>query len=271
MSGADPNPTTPKSEALPPRFPYPQRVSRNLSDDFDEDDPAKGSLDLEKGGRGVGTGASTSYDGGMEFDDDPYGDGPQTTGGALELDLPRGSATALRTSRRPTPELPGLGPAPSRPERGPPPAGQPSPASSARPTASGLPSSGSSIRPGGTQDHGTAPGSRSGAHAASSSSISLPPPRRTAAAVIAKYPETPQHPWQTPKYAAQVLLRQFELRNQLESLRRRRSPDVPLYEAALRFYDAKAFRLGMALNGAIVLTAMFLFFLPVILRFARAD
>ena len=68
-----------------------------------------------------------------------------------------------------------------------------------------------------------------------------------------------------------VLLRQLELRSELESLRRRRSPDVPLYESALRAYDAKTFRLGIAIGGAILAVATFIFFLPVILRFMRAD
>ena len=46
---------------------------------------------------------------------------------------------------------------------------------------------------------------------------------------------------------------------------------MPLYEAALRSYDVKTFRLGMALNCAFFATATFIFFLPVILRFMRAD
>ena len=70
-------------------------------------------------------------------------------------------------------------------------------------------------------------------------------------------------------YAIRVVMRQFELRTDLESLRRRRSPDVPLYEAALRAYDVKTFRLGMAINFAALTVATFIFFLPVILRFMR--
>ena len=72
-------------------------------------------------------------------------------------------------------------------------------------------------------------------------------------------------------YAVRVVLRQLELRTDLESLRRRRSPDVPLYEAALRAYDKKTFRLGMAINVAALTVATFIFFLPVIIRFMRAD
>ena len=110
----------------------------------------------------------------------------------------------------------------------------------------------------------------SGAHAPALHE-QLPPARPTAASVIAKYPAPPPKPLQAPKYAVQILVRQFELRNQLESLRRRRSPDVPLYEAALRSYDVKTFRLGMAINCALLATATLIFFLPVILRFVRAD
>lgn len=70
-------------------------------------------------------------------------------------------------------------------------------------------------------------------------------------------------------YAVRVALRQIELRTDLESLRRRRSPDVPLYEAALEAYEPKTFRLGMAMSCAALTLATFIFFLPVILRFAR--
>jgi hypothetical protein len=66
-----------------------------------------------------------------------------------------------------------------------------------------------------------------------------------------------------------VVLRQLELRTDLESLRRRRSPDVPLYEAALKAYEPKTFRLGMAINCAALALATFIFFLRVIIRFVR--
>ena len=98
-----------------------------------------------------------------------------------------------------------------------------------------------------------------------------PPAKPTAAAVIAKYPFPPTKIGQAPMYAVRVILRQLELRTDLESLRRRRSPDVPLYEAALKAYDAKTFRLGMAINCAALAVATLIFFLPVIIRFIRAD
>src|SRR5690606_30515441 len=82
-----------------------------------------------------------------------------------------------------------------------------------------------------------------------------------AAAVVAKYPPPPQAIWQAPIYACKVLYRQLELRQDLESLRRRRSPDVPLYEAALRAHDPKAYSLGLAITCAGLALASFVFFL----------
>jgi hypothetical protein len=92
-----------------------------------------------------------------------------------------------------------------------------------------------------------------------------------AALSIARYPRAPERLWATPKYAWLVVLRQVELRRDLAALRHRRSPDVPLYEAALVAYNRRAFRRGALLGGALVLAAAVLFFMPVILRFARAD
>ncbi|MDB5217100.1 MAG: hypothetical protein JWO86_5027 [Myxococcaceae bacterium] len=116
------------------------------------------------------------------------------------------------------------------------------------------------------------PSSERGPHSAPMAQMApLPPPKPTAAAVIAKYPDAPSKITQAPMYAVRVVLRQLELRTDLESLRRRRSPDVPLYEAALRAYDTKTFRLGMAINCAALVVATFIFFLPVMIRFIRAD
>jgi hypothetical protein len=98
-----------------------------------------------------------------------------------------------------------------------------------------------------------------------------PPAPPSAAAVIAKYPAPPAKVIHAPMYAVRVFMRQLELRTNLDSLRRRRSPDVPLYEAALKAYDAKTFRLGVAINCAVFTVATVIFFLPVILRFVRAD
>jgi hypothetical protein len=96
-----------------------------------------------------------------------------------------------------------------------------------------------------------------------------PPPPPDPAAMIARYPAPPSKVWESPAYAVKVLLRQLELRQDLESLRKRRSPDVPLYERALRAYHPKTFTLGIALLCAGLTVATFVFFLPVILRFVR--
>ena len=256
-------------------------MSGTLGDDWDEDDSLPGgggSLDLERGGAHAGPigGAASSYDSdGMDFDDDPFGDG--SSSGPLELDLPHGSAAAVRNSAMapgpaPSPGMRSGAPAgPAVPDLsfGPPPvrsSGQhgavsvpraaPIPALEAPPAT---PSSSQSVQPAGQQP------------AAAPPSASVLPARPTAAAVIAKYPDPPQEIWRAPKYAIKVVLRQLELRSELESLRRRRSPDVPLYESALRAYEPKTFRLGFALNVGALTLATFIFFLPVILRFLRAD
>ena len=51
---------------------------------------------------------------------------------------------------------------------------------------------------------------------------------------------------------------------------RRRSPDVALYERALEVYEPRAFVIGLAISVVLLVGATFVFFLPVILRFARA-
>jgi hypothetical protein len=294
-------------------------LSRTLNDDFDEDDLPSGSLDLEKGGGQVGTGAASSYSGGdgIDFDDELYGDAAGG-GGALELDLPnqqQGASTSHGAA-------PG---APSRAPSGPmdvPDLALSAPGAQAKSSSRGMPhappaarSSGSlpAVRTSGmhpaagqssqhpappppassgralqTMHAPDAPPSEGGHHgfappAPSSSrgvedpsgpqsSLQPPPPAKpTAAAVIAKYPSPPTKVGQAPMYAVRVILRQLELRTDLESLRRRRSPDVALYEAALRAYDKKTFRLGIAINCAALAIATFIFFLPVIIRFVRAD
>ncbi len=102
-------------------------------------------------------------------------------------------------------------------------------------------------------------------------SLGVPSGRPSGASVIARYPAPPTASWGAPAYAVRVLLRRYELRSELELLRRRRSPDVSLYEAALEAHDAKAYRNGLAIAAALLALATVLLFLPVILRFARAD
>jgi hypothetical protein len=87
--------------------------------------------------------------------------------------------------------------------------------------------------------------------------------------MIARYPMPPPEVWGAPKYALKVLWRQLELRQDLASLRKKRSPDVALYERALKTHDAKTFAVGLAITCAGFVIASFIFFLPVIIRFLR--
>lgn len=88
--------------------------------------------------------------------------------------------------------------------------------------------------------------------------------------IVARYPEVPAKTWEAPLYFGRVVLRQFELRQDLGSLRRRRSPDVPLYEAALKAYDGRTYTLGLVITCAIVAVMTLLVFFPVIMRFLHA-
>lgn len=87
--------------------------------------------------------------------------------------------------------------------------------------------------------------------------------------MIARYPLPPAKLWEAPIYAMKVIWRQMELRQDLASLRKKRSPDVALYERALKTHDPRTFALGLAITCATLAIASFVFFLPVILRFMR--
>ena len=281
-------------------------MSRTLNDDFDDDDLPGGPIDLEKGSQ-VGSGAATSYGGdGMDFDDDPFGDGAGA-GAALELDMPGGGPShkpppTLSKAPLPPPPHPQAG-GPAVPDLAfdggrPPSSRDPQRTSGAHALAAPPPSSSRSIpspqSSGSLGDQARTSGAHqahtSGAHQADaprpSSSGQFPQapgsdPRIAAAqtgpappnhaAIIGKYPAPPQKIWQAPVYSVKVILRQFEIRSDLESLRRRRSPDVPLYERALASYDGKSFMLGLAINIAVFTIATFIFFLPVFIRFLRND
>jgi hypothetical protein len=271
-------------------------VSRTLSDDFEDEDSPGGSLDLDTGSstNHAGAAGQSSYDaGGIDFDDEFGDDGPK---GDLQLDLPEDSPAALR-SKGPPPSSPSLKPhggmsAPPQsggaggvPSRAPapvlsqqPPASRPSGGFAAGGASSheAAPPSSRSMPAGSESGHGPASGhgpSAGGAPAAAVQSLAPagPPAPPSAAAVIAKYPAPPAKVIHAPMYAVRVVMRQLELRTDLDSLRRRRSPDVPLYEAALKAYDARTFRLGVVINCALFTVATVIFFLPVILRFVRAD
>jgi hypothetical protein len=254
---------------------------RTLSTDFDDDD--HGELSLESGGRAGDAAASHAampYESGkgVTLDDDLFGDDNES--GPLELDVP---------DKPPSPSVPDL----SLPAGAPPgssrkpaaPGSDPrigSPAASAATSSSRLPAA----APVGPPSSGRlpaapppAPSSSSGRFAVSPDSspdvtAPEPPPPPSAAdqaaVKIANYPPAPQKVWQAPKYALQVLYRQFELKQDLESLRRKRSPDVGLYERAIRAHDPKMLRTGLAITGLALFFATVLFFMPVIKRFAFA-
>ena len=207
---------------------------RNLSTDFDDDDD--GVPDLARGSSVGGHGEShvSSYEGSnTTFDDDLMDDAP--TGGALELDMP-----PMPTAPA-APELAAPEPHAHAPLQGQPPPVEPK--------------------------HVPPP-----AESAPRQQPPPPPPKPDAAAIIARYPDPPEPNkiWLMPIYACKVVVRQFELRMNLTSLRRRRSPDVGLYERALKVYEPRSFFIGLAITGVLFALASFVFFLPVILRFARA-
>jgi hypothetical protein len=200
-----------------------------------------GGLDLSRGGSVADAGGPSAYAGGnVSLDDDPFAD--EVPAGSLELDLPP-STHAAKSSRS----------MPTAPE--PPPDQEIVPPSVSKHRAAGAPKAEAPI------DAQPAPAPA----AASPGAARSPDP----ALLIAQYPEAPNKVWEAPRYAMAVLWRQYELRQDLASLRKRRSPDVPLYERALTVHDKKTFSLGLVIALAGFAVASFLFFLPVILRLLR--
>lgn len=209
---------------------------RTLNTDFDDDDHGELSLEAGSSVGAAATHAGMPYESGkgVTLDDDLFGDGDAS--GPLELDVP-----AKPPSVRDLPAAP-VAPAPAPPP--------PAPSSGRMPAVPSSPDL--------------------GAAAAPAPAPPPPKPQDQAALRIANYPPVPEKVWEAPRYAVRVLLRQVELRQDLESLRRKRSPDVGLYERALTAHDARMYRLGLAITGAAVFVAMILFFMPVIKRFAFA-
>lgn len=194
-------------------------------------------------------------------DDDPFAeDGPA---GLLELDLPP-SHTA-QSSR----SMPAAAPPPDREV-------VPPSFAASRPAVSQAPGSLSTraappIGPTSASLRSAPAVSQTPAGSTPPSSVAAPAPRSAdPAEMIARYPSAPAKITQAPAYAVRVFLRQLELRQDLASLRKRRSPDVGLYERALAVHDKKTFAIGMAMVVSAVAVATLLFFLPVILRFANA-
>jgi hypothetical protein len=252
---------------------------RTLDTDF-FDEPV-GELDLEKGSGVVGVAAPAYDGGGMTFDDDLFGDGE--TAGPLELDVPTEHPSSRRILAAP-PSVPDLSVSPgprSAPQVAHAPAARESgairvaeplplpPEPSARVADRAAPDM--AARPAPSDPFLDAGHTRPASAPDPSSGTAPSGVGRSAAEIVARYPPPPTAVWEAPAYACRVLWRQIELRQDLTSLRRRRSPDVPLYEAALRAHDPKAFALGLALSCACVVVASFVFFLPVLLRFLRAE
>ncbi len=275
---------------------------RTLSTDFDDEPVGDLSLGSSEGAGGRGQASAASFDGGgVTFDDDLFGDGG---GGPLELDVPHaphsgtttsGAVRVAGTSTKEDPfdSVPDL-PAPvsdrQRPSGSHPLPGNSGTLPAARPTAGSnprisapeipAPPSSSSVglgRPA-APSSGSLPTSSSPGLGPESGEVAivrpgrpLPPPPDPGALLVARYPPPPASILDMPGYACRVFVRQLELRRDLESLRRRRSPDIALYEAALRAHDARAFAIGMTITCAAVFLGTLVFFSPVLARFLRAD
>ena len=81
---------------------------------------------------------------------------------------------------------------------------------------------------------------------------------RAAFVAFAGFGDPPSAILGTPRYALRVILRRRSLRADLALARRRRSPDVGLYEASLRAADEGAMRTGLALWAIMLLLAVLL-------------
>ncbi len=99
--------------------------------------------------------------------------------------------------------------------------------------------------------------------------VRLGPRRDDPAVLLASYPPSPRRIWQTPEYAAKVLLRRRMLKRSHAAHARASLPDTPVYERALHVHDARALYTGIAVSVLVVSVAGLLYLSPVILRFAR--
>jgi len=275
-----------QQSAAPPAAP-----SLDGWDDDDGSDPLGGGLDLSRGSSMMDHQQSSAYSGGglsLGDDDDPFADAVPAA--SLELDIPthhtantsrsmpvqqgslqppQGSLQPPHGSQQPPPSQPHLamGSVPQiqmpsgQPQAMQPPQSQPSLPSPPQSQPS-LPAAGpSGPIPG-------APPSQPGSNPLLGGPMHAPQ-TPNAAAMIARYPAPPSKLWESPIYAMKVLWRQMELRQDIASLKKKRSPDVALYERALKTHDAKTFAVGLAITCATLAIASFVFFLPVILRFMR--
>ncbi len=96
------------------------------------------------------------------------------------------------------------------------------------------------------------------------------PPEVRAAMDVAEYGDPPEAIWQTPMYAARVLWRKHELRNELLEARvANRQDRVKMFEDALKVDDAPSVKMGMLLSAGAFVLVVFLAALPVAIRFIK--
>ena len=87
---------------------------------------------------------------------------------------------------------------------------------------------------------------------------------------VAEYGDPPEAFWQTPMYAARVLWRKHEIRNELLEARvANRQDRVKLFEDALKVDDAPSVKMGLILSAAAFALLVFLAALPVAIRFIK--
>jgi hypothetical protein len=82
----------------------------------------------------------------------------------------------------------------------------------------------------------------------------------SALVAFAGFGDPPASIFGSPTYALRVILRRRSLRDDLERARRRKSPDVGLYEASLRAADDGAVRSGVILMSVVTALVMMLVF-----------
>lgn len=87
---------------------------------------------------------------------------------------------------------------------------------------------------------------------------------------VAEYGDPPEALWQTPVYAARVLWRKHELRNELLQARvANRQDRVKMFEDALKVDDAPSVKMGVLLSLGAFFLVVFLAALPVAIRFIK--
>lgn len=103
--------------------------------------------------------------------------------------------------------------------------------------------------------------------------MASPPPVTLLAAdparLLAGFGATPRGPVEVAAYAFRVHRRLKELRQEREIARQRKPHEVPLYDAALKAYDERAYAGGLAILGSMGVFALLLFLLPLVLRVLR--